>query len=113
MNCCENLSPWLQFAMMETVISALYDEFPIFQTKGRKMGLTLALCIILFALGLPQCARVGGTVKLCTRSRSVFVNWTVILPNFIHAEEGRGIFECQKLPGKSGYVSRLVAFKLK
>jgi solute carrier family 6 amino acid transporter-like protein 5/7/9/14 len=48
-----------QFAMMETVISAIYDEFPWFQKGHRKIGLTLAICIILFLLGLPQCARNG------------------------------------------------------
>ena len=48
----------LQFAMMETVISALVDEFAIFRTKQRRFLLTLSICVFLFLVGLPQCARV-------------------------------------------------------
>jgi solute carrier family 6 amino acid transporter-like protein 5/7/9/14 len=46
-----------QMVMMETVISGLYDEFKVF--RGRKVWLTLGLCIIFFLLGLPQCMQGG------------------------------------------------------
>jgi len=48
-----------QFAMMETVISAIVDEFPWFRQGKRKTLFILGLCILLFFLGLPQCARNG------------------------------------------------------
>lgn len=48
-----------QFAMMETVISALHDEFPFFQKGNRKSVLTFFLCVGLFFIGLPQCAKNG------------------------------------------------------
>lgn len=46
-----------QFAMMETVITALCDEFKSLRTK--KVFVTLGLCIAFFLIGLPQCTRVG------------------------------------------------------
>lgn len=46
-----------QFAMMETVISALCDKFEIL---GRnKLRVTLGLCIFFFLLALPMCTRGG------------------------------------------------------
>ena len=51
-----------QFAMMETVISGLVDEFPKV-LRQRKMILTLFLCIAGFLLGLPQCTRVSTPLE--------------------------------------------------
>lgn len=48
-----------QFAMMETVITAIVDEFKWWRKSNRKLVLTLICCIVLFLLGLPQCARNG------------------------------------------------------
>ncbi|ELT92696.1 hypothetical protein CAPTEDRAFT_1707 [Capitella teleta] len=48
-----------QFAMMETVITSLVDEFKCLQGGRKKMWVTLTLCITLFLLGLPQCSRAG------------------------------------------------------
>lgn len=46
-----------QFAMMETVISAISDEFKIL--RKHKIAFTAAVCIIFFLIGLPQCSRGG------------------------------------------------------
>lgn len=49
-----------QFAMLETVITALNDEFEISKKhKGGKLILTAVLCIFMFLIGLPQCTRAG------------------------------------------------------
>ena len=48
-----------QFAMMETVITAIVDEFPMLRIGKRKIVFTGLLCIFLFLLGLPQCANVS------------------------------------------------------
>ncbi|KAK2157889.1 hypothetical protein NP493_1843g00004 [Ridgeia piscesae] len=45
--------------MMETVISAVVDEFRWLRKPRRKMVFTLLLCIALFFAGLPQCSRAG------------------------------------------------------
>ena len=51
--------PIRQFAMMETVITALSDEFQIQKRhKHGKMILTAVICIVLFLVGLPQCSKV-------------------------------------------------------
>ncbi len=56
-----------QFAMMETVISAIVDEVAwLREGKWRKTLFTLALCIGLFFLGLPCCSRVSCiAVPIC------------------------------------------------
>ncbi len=43
---------------METVISAIVDNWTWFRQGKRKLFLTLGLCIVLFFLGLPCCSRV-------------------------------------------------------
>lgn len=48
----------LQFAILETVVSALVDEFQEY-LKEKKLHLTLGLSILFFLLGLPQCTQVG------------------------------------------------------
>lgn len=48
-----------QFAMMETCITAITDEFPWFGKGKRKLATTGFFCILLFLLGLPQCSRAG------------------------------------------------------
>ena len=45
--------------MMETVITAIVDEFPMLRIGKRKIIFTGLLCIFLFLLGLPQCANVS------------------------------------------------------
>ena len=48
-----------QFAMVETVITAISDEFdPFFKPQLKKIGLVGGLCIAMFLIGLPQCSRV-------------------------------------------------------
>lgn len=50
-----------QFAMMETVISAISDIFPRYLRK-HKTPFTLVVCIIGFLLGIPLCTQGGGRV---------------------------------------------------
>ena len=58
-HCAKKTSYFFQFAMMETVISAIVDEFTWLRKGKRKILFTLALCIALFFLGLPCCSRVS------------------------------------------------------
>jgi solute carrier family 6 amino acid transporter-like protein 5/7/9/14 len=51
-----------QFAMMETVITAISDIFPVLRESKKKAIFTFAVCSALFLLGLPQCARNGVLV---------------------------------------------------
>lgn len=49
-----------QFAMLETVITALTDEFELNKKhKHGKIIMTACLCIFMFLVGLPQCTRAG------------------------------------------------------
>jgi solute carrier family 6 amino acid transporter-like protein 5/7/9/14 len=48
-----------QFAMMETVITAFSDIFPVLRQTKKKIIFTFSVCTALFLLGLPQCARNG------------------------------------------------------
>ena len=45
--------------MMETIVTAFVDEFPALRIGKRKIVFTFCICVILFLLGLPQCAKVG------------------------------------------------------
>ena len=48
--------------MMETVITALTDEFELNKKyKHGKLILTACLCIFMFLVGLPQCTRVSNS----------------------------------------------------
>jgi len=48
-----------QFAMLETVVTAVVDEFPVLQRGRRKIGVVAVFCIVMFLLGLPQCSPVS------------------------------------------------------
>ena len=49
-----------QFALLETVITSIEDEFPWLRKKSkRKIVFTLLLCFAFFLIGLPQCAAVS------------------------------------------------------
>lgn len=64
-----------QFALLETVLTALYDTFP--STRNQKFKLTALLCVSCFLMGIPMCATVsipafdptlaGRTFQLMTR----------------------------------------------
>ena len=43
---------------METVITAIVDEFQLIRYKFGKVTVTAVCCVILFLTGLPQCTRV-------------------------------------------------------
>ena len=49
-----------QFATVETVVTAIADEFPaVFQqSTRRKAGLIAVICAAMFLIGLPQCSLV-------------------------------------------------------
>ncbi|KAG7167240.1 Sodium- and chloride-dependent glycine transporter 2-like 3 [Homarus americanus] len=46
-----------EFALLETVLTALYDSFP--RLRSRKLLLTATLCISCFLMGIPLCASTG------------------------------------------------------
>ncbi|KAK2162631.1 hypothetical protein LSH36_95g07040 [Paralvinella palmiformis] len=49
-----------QFTMLETVVTALADEFSLNKIhRHGKTILTAVLCVLLFLIGLPQCTRAG------------------------------------------------------
>ena len=48
-----------QFAMVETVVTAVVDEFPILSGKKRKIAVVGVLCVAMFLIGLPQCSPVS------------------------------------------------------
>lgn len=48
-----------QFVMMETVITALVDEFNLNRWRFGKVTCTAVLCVACFLLGLPLCTRAG------------------------------------------------------
>ena len=52
---------YFQFATFETFITALVDDFPSMFRK-RRLHLTLAVAIVMFLLGLPQCMQVKWSV---------------------------------------------------
>ena len=47
-----------QFAMVETVVTAVVDEWPLLKQRPRKMAVVGAFCTAMFLLGLPQCSLV-------------------------------------------------------
>ena len=55
-----------QFAMLETVVTALVDEFPVLKRGRRKIAVVGVFCIVMFLLGLPQCSLVGPISHRCT-----------------------------------------------
>ncbi|ELU09587.1 hypothetical protein CAPTEDRAFT_166146 [Capitella teleta] len=48
-----------QFTMMETVITAIVDEFRLTRWRHGKLCVTATACISFFLIGLPQCSRAG------------------------------------------------------
>ncbi|XP_037776079.1 sodium-dependent proline transporter-like isoform X2 [Penaeus monodon] len=46
-----------EFALLETVLTALYDTFP--STRNQKFKLTALLCVSCFLMGIPMCATMG------------------------------------------------------
>ncbi|XP_047473125.1 sodium-dependent proline transporter-like isoform X2 [Penaeus chinensis] len=46
-----------EFALLETVLTALYDTFP--STRNQKLKLTALLCVSCFLMGIPMCATMG------------------------------------------------------
>jgi len=50
-----------QFAMVETVVTAIIDEFPRLAAGKLKVTVVAFLCIAMFLLGLPQCSPVNIT----------------------------------------------------
>lgn len=47
-----------QFLMVETIVIAIMDEFGHIITSERRWMLVLALCAIMYFLGLPMCTQV-------------------------------------------------------
>jgi len=48
-----------QFAFVETIVTAIVDEFPALNSRRRKVALVGTTCATMFLLGLPQCSRVS------------------------------------------------------
>lgn len=48
-----------QFAMLETVVTAVVDEFPELKRGRRKIAVIGVFCVTMFLLGLPQCSLVS------------------------------------------------------
>ena len=48
-----------QFAMVETVVTAVVDEFPVLKRGRRKIAVIGVFCIVMCLLGLPQCSLVS------------------------------------------------------
>ena len=61
----------LQFTLIETVVSAICDEYP--KLHGKKTLVTLIVCTINFFLGLPYCARVSMQWKERSKENGIFV----------------------------------------
>lgn len=57
-----------QFAMLETVVTAVVDEFKVLKRGRRKIGVIGAFCVVMFLLGLPQCSPVSS-IQPCTKRR--------------------------------------------
>jgi len=53
-----------QFAMLETIVTAVVDEFPVFQKGHRKIAVIGFFCIVMFLLALPQCSLVSKVYHL-------------------------------------------------
>jgi len=51
-----------QFAMVETVVTAVVDEFP--PLKRKKIAVVAVFCVVMFLLGLPQCSLVSSSISL-------------------------------------------------
>jgi len=48
-----------QFGILETVVTAVVDEFPALKRGRRKIAVVAVFCVVMFLLGLPQCSRVS------------------------------------------------------
>jgi len=57
-----------QFAMVETVVTAVVDEFPVFRGKKRKVAVVGFFCVVMFLLGLPQCSLVSTSLCNCSHT---------------------------------------------
>ncbi|XP_005095896.1 sodium-dependent proline transporter isoform X2 [Aplysia californica] len=66
-----------QFAMMETVISAISDIFPNF-LRRKKTPFTFIVCMIGFLLGIPLCTEGGGRVLTLMNDYSGSYNLMII-----------------------------------
>ena len=62
---------------METIITSIADEFPWLRKPKRKIVFTLLLCILLFLIGLPQCAAVSENEVLIMNQNSLVVLQTL------------------------------------
>ena len=56
-----------QFAMVETVVTAVVDEFPVLKKKRRKIAVIGVFCIAMFLLGIPQCSLVSLSTALLSQ----------------------------------------------
>ena len=48
-----------QFAMVETIVTAVVDELPLLKTGRRKIAVVGVFCLVMFLVGLPQCSLVS------------------------------------------------------
>jgi len=48
-----------QFAMVETVVTSVVDEFPALGGRKQKIAVNGFFCVAMFLLGLPQCSSVN------------------------------------------------------
>jgi len=72
-----------QFAMVETIVTAVVDEFPVLKKGHRKIAVIGAFCIAMFLLGLPLCSLVSQLHQsLCIDVISNYL--TVISYCFVH-----------------------------
>jgi len=61
-----------QFAMVETIVTAVVDELPLLKKGRRKIAVVGVFCLVMFLVGLPQCSLVspggvtnGGGAESC------------------------------------------------
>jgi len=48
-----------QFAMVETIVTAVVDELPLLKKGRRKIAVVGVFCLVMFLVGLPQCSLVS------------------------------------------------------
>ena len=56
-----------QFAMLETVTTAVVDEFPVLKRGRRKVAVIGMFCIAMFLFGFPQCSLVSPSLSYIYR----------------------------------------------
>ncbi len=79
---------YLQFAMVETVTTALMDTWPsLRRNRLWKAATVFAVCLVMFLLGLPMATRVGSVASalhlafssVLATSNNLMSGWQLLL----------------------------------